>query len=325
MKPISLQALCIMAGAVMLSAAAYFFLHGHGCPGYRYVNAAFACEGHVLDKSSYSAFRAELEDYIESAYASGAASEVAVYFRDLEGGPSFGINSFSTFAPASLLKLPVIFAIMDIAEGDPALLATRLAYSREAVSELSIPQQENFNFAGLGLKEGNDYTVEEMARAAIVYSDNLSYYTLVKFLNSAYPDGRERILLAFQELGVIDPRDPQEETVSVRAYAQLFRTLYNASYLTPAASEKVLGWLAEATFDEGLAAGLPRGVALADKFGERVSEDGSNQLHDCGVVYYPGNPYTLCVMTKGRSWAPLKKIIGEISALVYREVDSRRQ
>lgn len=325
MKRTYTQVLCSVAGLVMLGGAAYLFLHGHGCAEYRYVNAQFACNEHVITKTSYHAFAAELEAYIARAYAAHQADEVAVYFRDVNGGPSFGIRAYSTFAPASLLKLPVIFAIMDIAETDTALLGTKLSYGREFVSELHVPHQENFNFAGLEFKEGGEYTVEELMRATIVYSDNLSYYTLVKFLNTAYPDGAERMLLTFQELGIIDPRSPQEETVSVRGYSLLFRDLYNASYLTPAASEKVLGWLAEATFDEGLAAGLPKGVVMADKFGERTEDDTAKQLHDCGIIYYPGNPYILCVMTKGESWAGLKTILGDISRMVYQEVDTRAQ
>ncbi len=214
---------------------------------------------------------------------------------------------------------------MDIAEEDPSILQTMLLYDRDSLPEFDIPDQENFNFAGLEQTEGKEYTVEELMRATVVYSDNLSYYTLVKFLNTAYPDGAERMLITFQELGIIDPRSPQEETVSVRGYSLLFRDLYNASYLTPAASEKVLGWLAEATFDEGLAAGLPKGVVMADKFGERVEDDTTKQLHDCGIIYYPGNPYILCVMTKGESWAGLKTILGDISRMVYQEVDTRAQ
>jgi hypothetical protein len=49
-----------------------------------------------------------------------------------------------------------------------------------------------------------------------------------------------------------------------------------------------------------------------------------NQLHDCGIIYYPGNPYLLCVMTRGTDWSALEKTIQTISAMTYKEVDSRK-
>jgi hypothetical protein len=88
-------------------------------------------------------------------------------------------------------------------------------------------------------------------------------------------------------------------------------------------SEKALSYLAETTFDKGLVAGVPEAVAVAHKFGEAGREDGSLQFHDCGIVYYPGRPYILCVMTRGGSFEPLYAAVADISRTVYEEV--RRQ
>ncbi len=158
--------------------------------------------------------------------------------------------------------------------------------------------------------------------ASIVYSDNYAYFTLLKYINLERPGGTAFVLETMQELGVIDPRSPEEETVTVRNYSSLFRLLYNASYLSADDSEEVLTWLAHSSFSAGLQAGVPRGTIVASKFGER-EVSGDKRLHDCGIVYYPGNPYTLCVMTQGSDWASLKAVISDISAMVYREVDSR--
>lgn len=313
----------VALGLAALIALAYFMFGLRGCEAYKYVNINLACSEGLISKVSYAEFQTNVKEYIDSAKAGTTVNEVAMYFRDLRGGPSWGIDSFNEFAPASLLKLPVVIAVLNIAEDDPDILTKKLVYSREALKEFDIPEQDVFNFAGLELKEGEYYTVEELMRATIVYSDNEAYYTLIKYINEEYPYGTERVFVTFQELGIKDPQSDADETVSVRAYAQLFRTLYNVSYLDPDASEKVLGWMAEATFDGGLMAGLPEGAVLADKFGERMYEGDIKQLHDCGIIYYPNNPYILCVMTKGREWNDLKKVIGDISAMVYKEVDSR--
>ena len=115
---------------------------------------------------------------------------------------------------------------------------------------------------------------------------------------------------------MIDPRDVTDEVASVRNYASIFRALYNVSYLPLDASEKILTWLVDARFPPGLVAGVPAGTQVADKFGERQLPDGTRQVHDCGVVYFPDNPYLLCVMTKGQSWETLTGIISRISRLM---------
>ena len=69
---------------------------------------------------------------------------------------------------------------------------------------------------------------------------------------------------------------------------------------------------------------LPNDIVVAHKFGERDLEDNTKQLHDCGVVYYPQNPYLICIMTHGQSYKSLERIIQHISGKVYKEVDSRK-
>ncbi len=77
-------------------------------------------------------------------------------------------------------------------------------------------------------------------------------------------------------------------------------------------------------------AGVPSTVDVAHKFGERTTlasdteSTETKQLHDCGIVYFPENPYLLCVMTRGTDFKVLEGIISDISRMVYEEVDSRR-
>jgi beta-lactamase class A len=102
------------------------------------------------------------------------------------------------------------------------------------------------------------------------------------------------------------------------------RILYNASYLEPELSERALTILTEAEFSEGVAKKLPSSVPVAHKFGERLLDNEIKQLHDCGIVYFPQNPYVLCVMTKGQDWEKLAQTIQDVSKMVYDEVNSRK-
>jgi hypothetical protein len=86
----------------------------------------------------------------------------------------------------------------------------------------------------------------------------------------------------------------------------------------------LLSLLVQSDFGGGLQSGVPPNIKVANKFGERILESGEKQLHDCGIIYYPDNPYQLCIMTSGNNFKELEKIIREISKEVYEEVDSRR-
>ncbi|HNW45179.1 MAG TPA: serine hydrolase, partial [Elusimicrobiales bacterium] len=75
-------------------------------------------------------------------------------------------------------------------------------------------------------------------------------------------------------------------------------------------------------YRNALVAGLPGGVTVSHKFGEGGVMGGERQLQDCGIVYYPGRPYLLCVMAKGTKLENLEKFIKAVSRLVYYSVDT---
>lgn len=110
--------------------------------------------------------------------------------------------------------------------------------------------------------------------------------------------------------------------MSVKDYSTLFRILYNASYLSKQMSEKALGILSNTEYNGGLVDSIPAGIVVSHKFGER-EDSGINQLHDCGIIYYPSHPYLLCVMTRGKSLSNLPSVIQSISHQVFQEVDRR--
>ena len=129
--------------------------------------------------------------------------------------------------------------------------------------------------------------------------------------------------ITFNQVGVpITVRD-QDLQLSVRQYASFFRLLYNASYLNRTHSEQALALMAGSSYVKGLAAGVPKSVPVAHKFGERGNLDANirYQLHDCGIVYHPHTPYLLCIMTQGDDFARMERAIRDISRLFYEEVE----
>lgn len=309
----------------VLGAGAFFLLsYQTPCPQYAYVNVGLACNGgnQVISKAGYAVLQDSITAFIQQQYSAGTASDVSVFFRDLKGGPTFGINEDEDFIPASLLKLPVVMSIFALDESQPGFIKTQLVYSTSSLS-LSVPQGIETP-AVPGMQFGESYTLEQLMASTISNSDNLAYYLLVGYMNDSVPGGAQVIDGALQQLGIVDPENVDQQSVSVTQYASLFRLLYNVSFLDPADSNELLSWLVQSTFRDGLKAGVPQNVAVADKWGLRSLPSGTQELHDCGIVYYPGNPYILCVMTEGDTQEQLAGIIASISKMTYQEVDSRR-
>ena len=148
----------------------------------------------------------------------------------------------------------------------------------------------------------------------IVDSDNNAKNVL---LNSI---GEFDINQIYTDLGIAIPGTRgTEDFMSVKEYAAFFRILYNASYLNKEMSQKALNLLLSTDYADGLVAGVPKEMKVAQKFGERRMED-VNQLHDCGIVYYPQKPYLICVMTRGNDFKTQGRIIADISRVIYSNI-----
>jgi beta-lactamase class A len=310
-----------MVGLFALGATVMVFVdHEHHVrcrASYDFINASEVCgKKDVISKTGYASMQGKLETYIATEETVGHISLAAVYYRDLEDGPVLGINESDDFAPASLLKVPLALVYLTQAERNPAILTEQLSVANPQwnFSEYFRPSET--------IDPHTPHTVEDLLMHMLVYSDNNAYGVLQTHL---YESGQKDLIpQTFLELGFIDPDDISDEVLSVRRYAGIFRALYNISYLNASLSEKILSWLAASEFELGIVAGVPNGTVVAHKFGERFTDDGTKQLHDCGIVYYPRNPYLLCVMTKGTNFDDLTTVISRISQIVYEEVDSRR-
>ena len=272
----------------------------------------------VIQKGVYSKLKDELVAYIEEQKRMGAITDAAVYFRDLNFGPTFGINDARDFAPASLLKLPIALAYMNLEENRPGTLDQAIVHD---LAFNDVPQ----TYSSLApLEVGKSYAIKDLLFNMLAHSDNASLNLLITYIGQI-SGGESFLYQSFQDIGIMNPNSPRDPTIDVHTIGALFRILHNASYLTPENSEKILAWLSQSTFKDGLVAGVPDGTNVAHKFGERQDPAGvDTQFHDCGIIFYPGNPYSLCVMTSGRDTKELVKIIAEISGRVYTEVNSRR-
>lgn len=281
---------------------------------YKHINPLLECENTdgIENSSELSSLKVKLETQIAQIVSANQVSTIAIYFRDLNNGPWFGINENSNFTPASLLKTPVMIAYLKLAESDPSILTKRLRYDPSK----SPPESPAPNIPSM--EPNATYSIEELIGRMITYSDNNAFNLLT--LNLDY----ELITQVHTDLGITIPSESTpEDFVSVKQYAGLFRVLFNSSYLSRSMSEKALDILAQASYHDGIVGGVDPSIEVAHKYGVRQGQNGINQLHDCGIIYYPDHPYLVCIMTKGDTFKVLASTINALSRSIYDEIKLR--
>jgi beta-lactamase class A len=288
-----------------------------GASQYDFIDPLIGIASSQPDSPQYAGLQSAVSSYIVGQKRQGLTT-ASVVFRDIRAGQGFVINPDELYSPASLYKVPLMMAYYDVADGDPSILNTSLTYTGRSDEDAT----ENIK-SNVQLTPGRAYTVEQLIEHMIKYSDNNALTLLKNYLDSTNPS---EVAKTLGYLGV--PYGTDTDFLKVGTYSIFFRTLYNATYLTPNYSEKALALLTQTDFAQGIEAGVPNVVQVAQKFGDSnlVAPDGTLQgyeLHDCGIVYYPGRPYLLCVMTKGQAVEGLEASIAGISKLVYQDVERR--
>lgn len=284
---------------------------------YKYINPILDCNPDISLNNRLTPLKKKIELIVNEEIKNKNLTFASIYYRDLNNGPWFGINEKEYFSPASLVKVPILIAYYKKAEIDPAILQKKLIITNNPNSGNNI---QNIK-PSVSTITNAEYTIDELLKTMIIYSDNNAYNNLVNNLTG------DEIMKVYQDLDVDISKgfsNPNGNIITIRNYAAFFRILYNASYLNKEMSEKALELLSQIEFKDGLVSGVPKNIVISHKFGERkYLETNEIQFHDCGIIYLPKNPYLLCIMTKTtKSINQGIDLIQKISKEIYQQVIS---
>jgi beta-lactamase class A len=268
---------------------------------------------------------AKINSYIQSQYNNQNAQSISVFFRDYSNGRWAGVNQNYQYHPGSMMKVIIMMGYFREAEPDPSILNKTLVYTKEVDK-----QTNDVGFSlGTNLVIGQSYTVSSLLKNMIGNSDNGAETLLLDNVNT------DILNQAYIDLGISSPDSAGNDyTISAAQYSNFLRILYNSTYLSEQFSEQALSIMSQSSYKDGIRAGVPANVVVAQKYGERVDTSGNIlqaiELHDCGIVYDAAHPYALCIMTKKNATTTLgsddeKKLTGiikDISSIVYNYVTS---
>ena len=295
-----------------------FIDHNNSCVSkLNFIKPNLDCDSYESKIETLGVLEDKITTSIQSFEKTNKVKRISVFVRDLNSSRFMGVNDADIYYMASLLKTSLLIGGFKLAEVEPLVLEQEIVYTGK-------PNLNNGQIIKVEdeLKVGQSYTIKDLMRRSVIYSDNTSAQILFEY----YPT--ELIDRIQQAIGVqlTKPTGETENLITAKTYANVFRILYNASYLTKEYSNEALSILTQTTFKNGARAKLPAEITVAHKFAERTFVDSKNQnktikqLHDCGIVYKKNNPYVFCIMTEGDNYEDLEKVIGDISLLIYDEM-----
>ncbi len=253
----------------------------------------------------------EIESIIDKNKNEGKISEASVYLREFGHAQWMVINNEQKYSPGSLMKIPELIAFYKMNEKIPGYLNKVVKY------EIEFQTDKKPVFLSQQIQMGSSYTIRELLKYMIVYSDNNATILLNNIIDKSV------FKKVFTDIGLSEPDfSAREYPISVQDFSIFMKELFNASYLSKEDSEACLELLSKSDFRDGLINGLPLNCATAHKFGEGGDMSLPN-FSESAIVYCGRKPYLLTIMVKGKQMQQLPKVISDISKKVYDLMSNR--
>lgn len=278
--------------------------------GYQFIKPLMFVDTYTKSEK-YSPLAQKIAAYIEAKKQTNEINGASFYFRDVDKGEWTGYNENDKYYPGSLMKVPVLITYLHLEEEMPGTLNKTVFYTQPSSSVL------NPVFLSKKIEPGHMYTVRELLKYMITYSDNNASSLLAQYLDS------KTFFKLFTDLGLQSPdNSAMVYPISAKDYSLFMRTIYNAAYLTIAHSEYAAELLSTTDFKDGFAKGFPSTIKMIHKFGESGTEQ-ERCLNESGIIYVNNKSYILTVMTKGKEFKSLSATISDIAAMVYQQVSTQ--
>ncbi|HEX2189934.1 MAG TPA: serine hydrolase [Longimicrobiaceae bacterium] len=265
---------------------------------------------------------AALRRALETAMA-GYPGVAGVSVRNLATGEALSIRGGETFPSASLVKVPVLVALLDQVERGSIRLDERMGMiARDRVGGSGVLQY---------MESGLPLTVGDAAWLMITLSDNTATNLLLDKLNvRTVWEKMDSLGLphtkihskTFLRSTSIAPDSSVKYGLGVAVpdeVVRLFALLHEGRAVSPAMDSLALRMLRANQDGSKLVRWLPEDVPVAHKSG-----DVDRARSDCGIVYGPEAPVAVCVMTRENQHttyavdAPAHLLIARVGREVYR-------
>ena len=261
-----------------------------------------------LKVEEFKKLEQSLQEYVNSLTQNN--SEISLYIKDLSTEYEIKINSDKEIPSASLVKIPIMAAVYELAEKGDLSLNEKLTYKKK------------YRCGGSGIikrcRYGTKFTIRELVELMITLSDNVATHMLIDRI------GIKNLNKIFKELGLKNTNidrfvmDLQARNKGVENYTTaediglLLEKIYRGKLVSKEASIEMLLIMLKQRISDRIPKKLPTQVAVAHKTG--LMKD---VCHDAGIVYTNNGDFIICVLTHNIKPQVAKEIIADVAYMTY--------
>jgi beta-lactamase class A len=284
-----------------------------------------ACLGVCAFAFAQDAKLATAESAISARIAKSGA-DVAVYFRTLDGRAQWSARADDLFHAASTMKIPVMIELFhQVQEGKVKLTDTLLVKNEFHSIVDGSPYVLNASDDSEGelyKAEGQKRTLRELCEVMITVSSNLATNLLIEKL------GVENIRTEVLSLGadgmnvkrgVEDGKAFEKglnNTTTARSLGILLQAIAEGKAVDAASSNEMVAILEWQKFNEGIPAGLPKGIPVAHKTGEIT------KIHHDAAIVFAKRPFILVILVRGLAEKmDSAALMAELSKSLYEAIE----
>lgn len=260
------------------------------------------CLGFSAAARTQDAKLANAETAIQALIAKSGA-DVGVYFKTLDRKSEWNSRADDAFHAASTMKIPVMIELFHQAKQGKLKLDDTLTVKNEFHSIVD-GSVYTLNVADDSEPEiyeavGQSRTLRQLCELMITASSNLATNLLVEKL------GVENIRASVHDLhadgmkvlrGVEDGKAFEKglnNTTTARGLGILLQAIAEKKAVDAESSREMIAILERQKFNEGIPAGLPRGIPVAHKTGEIT------KIHHDAAIVFAKRPFILVILVRG--------------------------
>jgi len=228
----------------------------------------------------------------------GYNGEYGIYYIDLKTGTGFGINEMEEYFAASTVKIPINLYLYKTIEDGEINPNSTMKYIEEDY-ELGTGRIQGEPF-------GKEYSIKELSRLSIIYSDNIAANMLIRLI------GRYNFKDYMRDIGgnVVVYK---ENTSCPRDMAIYMREVYMFYMRNPDLGRQLINCFENTVYNDRIPKLIPENVRVAHKIGNWPPLE----YHDVGIVFCD-RPYVISIMTKdNKDYEEACYAIANISKKVY--------
>jgi beta-lactamase class A len=255
-----------------------------------------------------------------------SGADVAVYFKTLDGKALWSVRGDDVFHAASTMKIPVMIELFHQVQDGKVKLTDTLVIKDEFHSIVDgSPYMLNASDDSEGelyKAEGQKRTLRELCELMITASSNLATNLLIEKLDVENIRATVRGLGAYGMnvvRGVEDDKAFQKglnNTTTARGLGNLLQAIAEGKAVDAANSNEMVAILEWQKFNEGIPAGLPKGILVAHKTGEIT------KIHHDAAIVFAKRPFILVILVRGLSEKKdSAALMADISRSLYEAIE----